>query len=94
EVVQLVPAADAKEAAEKISHYFSVLLKGGHNEEEQGVDYLYYNGKVVKLNPNVVTVFPKHGSGCVLSSAITANIALGYGLEEACSKAKVYTEKF
>lgn len=94
EVVQLVPAADAKEAAEKISHYCSVLLKGGHNEEEQGVDYLYYNGKVVKLNPNVVTVFPKHGSGCVLSSAITANIALGYGLEEACSKAKVYTEKF
>lgn len=94
EAVQLVPAADAKEAAKKLSLYCSVLLKGGHNEAEPGVDYLYHKNRIIKSEPVVVTVFPKHGSGCVLSSAITANIAYGLGLEEACAKAKLFTEIF
>ena len=94
EAVQLVPGADAKDAVKKLSHYCNVLLKGGHNAEEQGVDYLYHRDRIIKLEPDVVTAFPKHGSGCVLSSAITANIARGFDLEEACTKAKVFTEKF
>ncbi len=94
EAAQLVPGAGAKEAANKLSHYCSVLLKGGHNEEEPGVDYLYHDGNVWKLRPGEGKVFPKHGSGCVLSSAIAAGIALGLSLEEACRKAKVFTENF
>jgi hydroxymethylpyrimidine/phosphomethylpyrimidine kinase len=39
-------------------------------------------------------VYSKHGSGCVLSAAITANIALGKDLASACKKAKIYIEKF
>lgn len=94
EVVQLVADADAKEAAKKLALYCNVLLKGGHNHEEQGVDYLYQKETTVKLAPDVVNTFSKHGSGCVLSSAITAGIACGLALEEASIKAKAFTEKF
>ena len=94
EVMQLAPCTDEKEAAGKLSDYCNVLLKGGHNEKEPGVDYLYTQTGILKLEPHTVTIFPKHGSGCVLSSSIAANMALGNGLAAACHKAKSYTEKF
>ncbi|PKB16238.1 hydroxymethylpyrimidine/phosphomethylpyrimidine kinase [Flavobacterium sp. 5] len=72
----------------------SVLLKGGHNPNEMGVDYLYTENAVHQLLPKKVECFEKHGSGCVLSSAITANIALELNLKTACEKAKIYTENY
>lgn len=94
EVMQLVPCADEKEAAGTLSGYCNVLLKGGHNKNEPGVDYLYTQTGIHKLEPHTATVFPKHGSGCVLSSSIAANMALGNDLTTACRKAKSYTENF
>ena len=94
EVLQLMPAANAKEAAQKISAHCNVLLKGGHNEEEKGVDYLYTYNSVIKLPSGNSNVSAKHGSGCVLSAAITANLALGFDLQIACANAKKYIEKF
>ena len=94
EVLQLMPSTTAKEAAQKISVHCNVLLKGGHNEEEKGVDYLYTKSGVVKFNPGSADGSAKHGSGCVLSAAITANIALGFSLETACENAKKYIEQF
>ena len=44
------------------------------------------------LCPEKKEVSIKHGSGCILSSAIAANIALGLDLKTACHKAKTYTE--
>lgn len=40
------------------------------------------------------TVYPKHGSGCVLASALTANLALGYALPVAAVRAKGYVRDF
>lgn len=95
EALQLVGSAfDAKEAAEKLSAYSNVLLKGGHNEAEKGVDYLYTKNIAKRLEANTNEMFSKHGSGCVLSSAITANLALGADLFTACQKAKHYIEQF
>ena len=94
EVVQLAPDADPNKAAMKLSAYCHVLLKGGHNEEEPGVDYLITDNNIIKLYPGAVTKFAKHGSGCVLSSAIAANMALNSDLITACRKAKSFTEKF
>lgn len=94
EVLPLTRDADPKDAAIKLSRYCAVLLKGGHNEEELGVDYLYIMGESIKLEPKVVSIFPKHGSGCVLSSSIAANLALGQELTAACRNAKLFTEKF
>jgi hydroxymethylpyrimidine/phosphomethylpyrimidine kinase len=71
-----------------------ILLKGGHNMNEIGVDYLYTSNEVHKFLPKNDKCFEKHGSGCVLSSAVTANIALGQSLKTACENAKTYTENF
>ena len=67
----------------------SVLLKGGHSINDAN-DLLYtkrgfqwFNGKRID-NPNT------HGTGCTLSSAIAANLAKGYGLDDAVLRAKEY----
>lgn len=95
EAAKLVPGSDAKAAAQKLSAYCHVLLKGGHNTEEAGVDYLYLkNGGVERLQAGTDHISPKHGSGCVLSAAITAHLAAGTELVESCRQAKIYTEHF
>lgn len=94
EVLQLMPSANAKEAAQKLLAYCNVLLKGGHNNEEVAVDYLYMQNNVEKMEGNTKTTYAKHGSGCVLSAAITANLALGFDLVNACKNAKKYIEQF
>lgn len=71
-----------------------ILLKGGHHPEAPGQDFLWSGGQVELLDGKATGVFPKHGSGCVLSSAVTANLALGYDLREAAVRAKRYIEKF
>ena len=71
-----------------------ILLKGGHQPDEIGVDYLYLGNEIFKLLPKNTLVFEKHGSGCVLSSAITANLALGQNLKTACINAKNYIETY
>ncbi|NIF07372.1 hydroxymethylpyrimidine/phosphomethylpyrimidine kinase [Chryseobacterium sp. Tr-659] len=73
----------------------SLLIKGGHRKELLGTDILVKNGKEIFLLPNHTTnCFPKHGSGCVLSSVITAELAKGENMETACRKGKLYIEKF
>lgn len=72
----------------------AILLKGGHNETALGTDYLFLKNSVTELLPTDINFQPKHGSGCVLSSAITANLALGHNLKSACMEAKVYIEKY
>ena len=70
-----------------------IYLKGGHNRMHPGRDYLWSGGEVRELDPEG-EVFPKHGSGCVLASSLTANLALGYSLDEAAVRAKRYTARF
>ena len=81
------------EAANYLSSYCHVLLKGGHSDTEKGVDYLFYQNQKTKIQTNMTKeLSPKHGSGCILSSSITANLALGNDLETACLKSKQYIE--
>lgn len=85
---------DPKKISKFYSDYCSILLKGGHNDNEIGVDYLYTKNNILKLLPKTNECFEKHGSGCVLSAAITANLALGQNLKTACENAKTYTENY
>jgi hydroxymethylpyrimidine/phosphomethylpyrimidine kinase len=71
-----------------------VLLKGGHNAEKKGNDVLHQKNSQLEINPETSEVWPKHGSGCVLSAAITAKLAFDANLEEACKSAKQYIEKY
>ncbi|SHI41100.1 hydroxymethylpyrimidine/phosphomethylpyrimidine kinase [Flavobacterium terrae] len=84
----------AEEVSLQLSKHCAVLLKGGHNLESIGTDYLYNHGMIFKINPYAISVVQKHGSGCVLSSAITANLALNNDLPKSCRNSKLYIENF
>ena len=71
-----------------------IYLKGGHHPEFPGRDYLWSRGEVRVLEGDAGEVYPKHGSGCVLSSALTANLALGHPVFESAIRAKRYTHQF
>lgn len=81
---------------ENLENSCSVLMKGGHCEDQLGTDILILNGKEISIEPNdtVSDFYPKHGSGCVLSSAIASHLAKGENLENACRNGKLYIEKF
>jgi len=71
-----------------------VLLKGGHRPDALGTDTLYESTGHTIIEAGVGKVFPKHGSGCVLSAAITARLAQGQSVQQACQSAKKYIETF
>ncbi|MEE9364452.1 MAG: hydroxymethylpyrimidine/phosphomethylpyrimidine kinase [Cellulophaga sp.] len=94
EIQQLYPEKNIEETIEYISNKTNLFLKGGHNDKAIGVDTLFTGlGKKYNLNPKTESYSEKHGSGCVLSSAITAFLAMNYPLLKACVKGKGYTEK-
>ncbi|SHG38252.1 hydroxymethylpyrimidine/phosphomethylpyrimidine kinase [Pedobacter caeni] len=76
------------------SQDLAVLLKGGHNSTAPGTDFLYQATQRLELKPASSEIFQKHGSGCVLSAAISAELALGKSLSESCLLAKQYTYNF
>ncbi|GIV27719.1 MAG: hydroxymethylpyrimidine/phosphomethylpyrimidine kinase [Bacteroidia bacterium] len=97
EALAITELSNVWEAGKTLSQYTNVLIKGGHNEKEKGTDYLFeYNRpEPIKIIPQTHhAVYPKHGSGCVYSSALTAYLASGHDLKTSAIKAKEYTENF
>lgn len=82
---------DAFEGAKALAKYSRIYLKGGHNEKEKGKDYLFDNKSIKSFNPKYKFNNSKHGSGCIFSSSLVANLALGYTLQKACIRSKTYT---
>ncbi len=72
----------------------SVLLKGGHNSGENINDVLISKSGKVIFEGKKIDRKSKHGTGCVLSSAIISELAKGENIEDACKKGKKYVEKF
>ncbi len=68
----------------------AVLLKGGHGTGAESVDILVFDGKSQRLASPRIKTRNTHGTGCTLSSAITAYLAYGLDLENAVNQAKVY----
>ncbi|MCI5605694.1 MAG: bifunctional hydroxymethylpyrimidine kinase/phosphomethylpyrimidine kinase [Clostridia bacterium] len=77
----------AKELAEKYN--VRVLIKGGHLDCS-AADILYDNGSYFTYSQSHIDNPNTHGTGCTLSSAIAANLALGLSYNEAVKKAKDY----
>ncbi|MGF1478163.1 MAG: bifunctional hydroxymethylpyrimidine kinase/phosphomethylpyrimidine kinase [Cyanophyceae cyanobacterium] len=68
----------------------AVLVKGGAMSGElRGVD-VWFDGQAETLTTNTVETANTHGTGCTLSAAITANLALGYAPFAAVRQAKDY----
>lgn len=84
---------DEIEAAFSLGEFCPVLLKGGHSLVRLGLDLLIENRIPTEIVGGEEKVYPKHGSGCILSAAITANLALGKSLNESCRAGKKYIEE-
>ena len=67
----------------------AVLCKGGHSLNDAN-DLLWHDGTARWLKGRRIDNPNTHGTGCTLSSAIAANLAKGFGLEEAVRRAKAY----
>lgn len=79
------------EAAKYIGDTYAcaVLLKGGHRILDAS-DLLYMDGKYRWFEGKRIENPNTHGTGCTLSSAIAANLAKGYDMEQSIQKAKEY----
>ncbi|MFN4003660.1 MAG: bifunctional hydroxymethylpyrimidine kinase/phosphomethylpyrimidine kinase [Hylemonella sp.] len=68
-----------------------VLLKGGHLPGDEVVDVLLQAEQpALRLASPRIASHNVHGTGCTLSSAIAAQLALGHPLEEAVRLARAY----
>ena len=78
-------------AAEKIGKKYdcAVLLKGGHRVNDAN-DLLYRDGEFKWFRSERIDNPNTHGTGCTLSSAIGANLAKGYDIDQAIEMAKDY----
>ncbi|WP_422849342.1 bifunctional hydroxymethylpyrimidine kinase/phosphomethylpyrimidine kinase [Acidovorax sp. M14] len=70
----------------------AALLKGGHLPGDWVVDVLAVQGGAQghRLQSQRITTHNGHGTGCTLSSAIAAHLALGLPLEQAVERARAY----
>jgi phosphomethylpyrimidine kinase len=69
----------------------ALLMKGGHLGKEEMADILYMKDKApIRFTVPAIDTLNSHGTGCTLSSAIAAYLALGKDLQKAVRMAKQY----
>ncbi|WP_448030874.1 bifunctional hydroxymethylpyrimidine kinase/phosphomethylpyrimidine kinase [Bradyrhizobium liaoningense] len=68
----------------------AVLVKGGHGEGAESIDYLVDAHSTIALAAPRIATRNTHGTGCSLSSAIAAGLARGESLENAVRNAKAW----
>lgn len=71
----------------------NVLVKGGHSENDKVTDVLIQSDNITSFEGNRLAN-TKHGTGCVLSSAIASNLANHISLANSIKKAKQYITQF
>lgn len=73
----------------------NVLIKGGHLGLKPGkaIDYLFIDGQPTLFEGDFYETSATHGTGCTLSSAIAANLALGETLSNSVSIAKRFVNE-
>ena len=89
--IKINTATDVIAAVAKISESFSgsILIKGGHSVDNAN-DYLYHLNEEILLRGERIDNPNTHGTGCTLSSAIAANLALGHDMIASVKNAKSY----
>jgi len=84
---------DARDAAHRIVEMGarSVVIKGGHFEDEDTSTDIYFDGQNYR-EYNAIRVRSKntHGTGCTFASAIAAGLARGSSITDAIAMAKSY----
>ncbi len=90
--VKISNIEDAKKAAKKIVGLGAknVLIKGGHLEGNKAIDILYNGSRYTVFESERIDSKNTHGTGCTLSSAITASLSRGENLLNSVKVAKDY----
>lgn len=81
----------ARELAERFDT--AVLLKGGHLGNDDCLDLLVDHGGVHPFRSPRIPADGSHGTGCTLSAAIAAGLALGHELPAAVGEAKEFLNR-
>jgi hydroxymethylpyrimidine/phosphomethylpyrimidine kinase len=86
--------ADMEAAARRVFEMGarSVLVKGGHLDGAEATDVFFDGRNLERFSRPRLPTSP-HGTGCVLSSAIAAHLALGRGLREAVREGIRFTAR-
>jgi hydroxymethylpyrimidine/phosphomethylpyrimidine kinase len=71
----------------------TVLVKGGHLGGDESPDLVFADGRATWLEGTRIPGRHTHGTGCVLSAAITAELAKGMDPGDACVAGKRFIEK-
>jgi hydroxymethylpyrimidine/phosphomethylpyrimidine kinase len=91
--MEITTLQDMQAAAQKILGLGAkaVLVKGGGMTGDlRGVDVWFDGDRMDTLQTETVDTTDTHGTGCTLSAAIAANLALGLDAYEAVQQAKEY----
>jgi hydroxymethylpyrimidine/phosphomethylpyrimidine kinase len=94
EAMELFGKEDLNTHLENLSERVNIYLKGGHNDEKTVLDLLYTCDHTYAFTNDRLPYGEKHGSGCVLSAALTARLAFGEDLPVAAENANLYTYNF
>ena len=89
--MKITSSEDMLKAAKKIYDTYgcAVLCKGGHQLNDAN-DLLYINNTYQWFYGKRIPNNNTHGTGCTLSSAIAANLAKGFTIQESIQRAKDY----
>jgi len=94
EANQLFGEHDLHDKLTALSNKVNIYLKGGHGNKSVSTDYLFTQKHAIPFSNDRLATGEKHGSGCVLSSNLTAQLALGHDIKTAAEKANQYTYHF
>lgn len=70
-----------------------VVVKGGHLSSEEAIDVVHDGSTALVVRRPMVETDNVHGSGCTLSAAVTARLALGEPAVDAVLRAKDYVTR-
>ena len=92
--IRIRDEADARLAARHIAELGgkAVLVKGGHGKGRTVSDLLFDGRRFREYRHPRIASLATHGTGCTLSSAIAANLALGHNLENSVGRAIGYLQ--
>lgn len=71
----------------------AALVKGGHLEGDELTDVLFDGSTMRRFTHRRIATTSTHGTGCTLSSAISASMALGDALERAVERGLDYVSR-
>jgi hydroxymethylpyrimidine kinase / phosphomethylpyrimidine kinase / thiamine-phosphate diphosphorylase len=94
--IQIKSEEDAIKAARKIKDLGvkNVIIKGGHSSLDKVTDILLHNNeRIYKITNLRIAIRGSHGSGCNFSACITALLAKGFELIDACKIANQYVHR-